>query len=158
MATVILQCVKQGPRSEKLRIRFVRFISADGKHSTNVYKENINCRFPKEGRILGNYYQVPHEDISLIFKGQFLSHYSVKGKNIINLGNTLPEDSIKKTELKEIYTANECVICLDETPTVVFGPCGHSCICNTCCEQMQSINRSNSCPLCRRAISNIFYD
>jgi hypothetical protein len=83
----------------------------------------------------------------------------VKGKNINNLGNTLPEDNIQnKSELKQIYTADDCVICLDEKPNVVFGPCGHSCMCNTCCEQMKKIKQSNQCPLCRRAISNIFYD
>ena len=63
-----------------------------------------------------------------------------------------------KSELKEIYTADECVICLDEKPNIVFGPCGHSCMCNTCCEQMKKIQQSKQCPLCRRAISNIFYD
>jgi hypothetical protein len=160
MATVTLQCVTQGPRGERLRIRFVRFTDADGNHSTNVYKYNINCRFPREGRVLGHYYQVPHEDVSLVFKEGSLSHYSVKGKHITNLGNTLPEVCVtNKSELKEIYTADECVICLDETPNVVFGPCGHSCMCNTCCEQMTKIiHSSNKCPLCRRAISNIFYD
>jgi len=160
MATVTLQCVTQGPRGERLRIRFVRFTDADGNHSTNVYKDNINCRFPREGRVLGHYYQVPHEDVSLVFKEGSLSHYSVKGKHITNLGITLPEVCVTdKSDLKEIYTADECVICLDETPNVVFGPCGHSCMCNTCCEQMTKIiHSSNKCPLCRRAISNIFYD
>lgn len=119
MATVTLQCVPQGPRSDRLRIRFVRFTDADGNHSTNVYRDNINCRFPKEGRRLGNYYQVPHEDVSLVFKGGSLSHYNVKGKHITHLGNTLPEDSTtNKSDLKEIYEADECVICLDETPNV----------------------------------------
>ena len=160
MATVTLQCVTQGPRGGRLRIRFVRFTDAHGNHSTNVYRDNINCRFPKGGRVLGHYYQVPHEDVSLVFTGASLSYYSVKAKHITNLGNTLPEVCVTdKSDLKEIYTADECVICLDETPNVVFGPCGHSCMCNTCCEQMTKIiHTSNKCPLCRRAISNIFYD
>jgi len=154
MATVTLQCVKQG---SKLRIRFVRFTDADGNHSSNVYRDNINCRFPKEGRILGNYYQVPHEDVSLVFKGTSLSHYSVKGKHIKNLGTSLPEDNIKdRSELKEIYIADDCVICLDEKPNVVFGPCGHSCMCKVCFEQMQKIKQQ--CPLCRRPITNLFFD
>jgi len=157
MATVTLQCVKQ---CSKLRIRFVRFTDADGNHSANVYRNSVNCRFPKEGRILGNYYQVPHEDVSLVFKNATLSYYYVKGNHITNLGTSLPEDRIKdKSELKEIYTAEDCIICLDEKPSVVFGPCGHSCMCTVCLEQMQKIKQqAKQCPLCRRNIVNVFID
>lgn len=160
MSKVILQCVRQGPRSERLRIRFIRFTDENGNHSTNVYRNDINCRFPKQGRMLGHYYEVPHEDVSLVFRGASLSHYSIKGSRIKNLGTSLPEtQQSDKSELKEIYTASECVICLEDSPNTTFGPCGHSCMCRTCLEQMQKMKqRRIQCPLCRRTIENTFFD
>ena len=43
----------------------------------------------------------------------------------------------------------DCVVCLDEQRSHIFGPCGHYCVCKECCETiMQS---SKSCPICRSA-------
>jgi len=158
MATVLLQCVKQG--SSRLRIRFVRFIDSEGNHSTNVYRNDLNCRFPKEGRVESHYYQVPHEDVSLVFKGCALSHYSVKKSNIKYLGPTLSEEfnSPKSEKPVEVYSAEECVICLEDKPNTVFGPCGHMCMCENCYKQMLSRAAKKDCPLCRRKIVDVFME
>ena len=41
----------------------------------------------------------------------------------------------------------DCVVCLNEQRSHIFGPCGHYCVCKECCEII--MNSSQSCPLCR---------
>jgi hypothetical protein len=43
----------------------------------------------------------------------------------------------------------DCVVCLNEQRSHIFGPCGHYCVCPECCETI--MNSSQSCPLCRSA-------
>uniref|UniRef100_A0A8C9EQP4 Leucine rich repeat and sterile alpha motif containing 1 n=1 Tax=Pavo cristatus TaxID=9049 RepID=A0A8C9EQP4_PAVCR len=49
---------------------------------------------------------------------------------------------------------SECVVCMEQEAQMIFLPCGHVCCCQTCCKRLQS------CPLCRRDITQhvrIFY-
>ncbi len=55
-------------------------------------------------------------------------------------------------------SSNECVICLGPPKTHAFIPCGHLCVCGSCAAT--SIERSDSCPLCRKRairVSQIFF-
>ena len=50
----------------------------------------------------------------------------------------------------------ECVICMENEPEVVFGPCGHKCICEQCYEQNNTPGKPfKSCPICRKTIDTV---
>eukprot|EP01103_Thecamoeba_quadrilineata_P004979 TRINITY_DN14840_c0_g1_i1.p1 TRINITY_DN14840_c0_g1~~TRINITY_DN14840_c0_g1_i1.p1 ORF type:complete len:453 (-),score=55.91 TRINITY_DN14840_c0_g1_i1:22-1335(-) len=50
-------------------------------------------------------------------------------------------------QLTNIYTTEECVICLSGTPDGVFYSCGHKCCHHSCGEPLKS------CPMCRQHIT-----
>ena len=45
----------------------------------------------------------------------------------------------------KIFKLEECVICLEEKPKVLFCNCGHICICEKCI-----LNRYDNCPVCKK--------
>jgi hypothetical protein len=47
--------------------------------------------------------------------------------------------------LTEVFTEEQCVICLDAEPQCIFVKCGHAAICNTC----KPLLKEQKCPLCR---------
>ena len=53
-----------------------------------------------------------------------------------------------KIPTKISFKYDECVICLDNPPNVLFNNCGHICICHDC--DRESLN---SCPICRAVTS-----
>ena len=56
-----------------------------------------------------------------------------------------PPISAPQTEVEseEIDENEECCICMDSRRSIVFLPCGHVCVCNTCSKDLIQ------CPLCR---------
>ena len=44
----------------------------------------------------------------------------------------------------KIFKLEECVICLEKEPKVLFCNCGHTCICKKCIS-----NRYDNCPVCK---------
>ena len=44
----------------------------------------------------------------------------------------------------KIFKLEECVICLEKEPKVLFCDCGHICICKKCI-----LNRYDNCPVCK---------
>ena len=53
--------------------------------------------------------------------------------------NYHPENGNKTFKLEQ------CVICLDNTPNVLFCNCGHLCVCETC-----NVNEFTKCPVCKK--------
>mgnify|MGYP003387427480 CR=1 FL=1 len=158
---VTLQCVKVG---SKLRIRFFCFENAKGEIYKNVYNNQYNCRFPRNIRENGYFYEIDDSNIKLN-TGRSTPYYIIKTNGIKIIKPDL--EYIKKREKIKIYDVSECVICLENKPTKVFLPCGHMCTCNGCCDRLlktKSISYygySNyltthsikpKCPLCRRII------
>jgi len=58
---------------------------------------------------------------------------------------TAPPISAPQTEVEseEIDETEECCICMDQRRSIVFLPCGHVCVCNSCSKDLIQ------CPLCR---------
>ena len=44
-----------------------------------------------------------------------------------------------------VYKKDQCVICLDNTPNILFNPCLHVCVCNEC----EDKTIFKKCPYCR---------
>jgi len=65
--------------------------------------------------------------------------------------NSQEDDSITFENLtyKEVFTNDECVVCLENPPGVIFLPCFHHTVCLNCIE---SINR---CPMCRNPLKTV---
>lgn len=59
----------------------------------------------------------------------------------------LEKANIKLSELRKRLEGSCCVVCLEAASCMLFRPCMHACVCETC-----SV-RCNSCPKCRAAIS-----
>ena len=55
------------------------------------------------------------------------------------------EEEIKQINTKQTFKSVECVICLTNTPNVLFCNCGHLCVCIEC-DKVKSLN---TCPVCK---------
>jgi len=55
----------------------------------------------------------------------------------------------KKKRKREPEPIETCSICLDDVPNVILAPCGHKCVCASCCRHI------DKCPLCRQAVTTI---
>ena len=59
------------------------------------------------------------------------------------------ESSSSPKPLKKTFKENQCVICLDRKPNVLFVKCRHTCMCEEC----EKTHPSTKCPCCRTEIS-----
>ncbi len=50
-----------------------------------------------------------------------------------------------------IFTTDECVLCLDAMPTILFAPCNHVCACGECAGLV--LAAALACPMCRQVIA-----
>ena len=135
MAHVILKCVLEDSR---LRIRFHAYVDENGEHTSNVYNNQYNCRFPRNIRAVNRFYKVLISDLTLN-STRTKPFYCIKNKNIEILNSYAP-----------IFRLDECVICLESTPSVTFSPCGHQICCASCYDIYK--REKKNCPLCRREI------
>lgn len=140
---ITLQCVKEG---RKLRIKFFSFTNDEGKVFTNVYNNNYNCKFPRDIRSEGTYYEIGPSDLELVSRPGTAPFYNVKKNNIKVITN------IDLSSL-HVYEVVECVICMCEQSQLIFVPCGHRCCCSECYKDMTKSANGNTCPLCRRKIT-----
>ena len=148
MAKVLLKCVSE---RGKLRIKFHSFITEDDKEFLNVYNNSYNCRFPKNIRRDGLFYEVGPNDITLSTSA--VAPYYIINKSAIKIIDTI--QNVTVDDIK-IYAETNCVICLDEEPVKVFVPCGHRCLCSDCYDQYKA-QKKNTCVLCRRKILSEAY-
>lgn len=143
MSKITLQCVKE---KSKLRVKFFSFTDTEGKVYTNVYNNDLNCKFPKDIRQEGYFYEVGPDDLVLVSRPGVKAFYQLKVANIKIVPN------VDMSSLK-IFEITECVVCMDENSTEIIVPCGHLCLCKNCCAQLLK-TRSN-CPICRRQIQTV---
>jgi hypothetical protein len=140
---ITLQCVKE---KSKLRIKFYSFTDAEGKVYTNVYNNTLNCKFPKDIRKEGFFYEIGPNDLNLATNGDSKPFYQITTKNI----KVLPV--IDLTSIT-VYEITECVVCLSADSTHIMIPCGHRCMCVDCSSQISKMR--NRCPICRRDVLQV---
>lgn len=63
-----------------------------------------------------------------------------------------PEQTVLQTQIQSIYFEEECIICTDNQPSVLFLPCNHCIMCFNCCD---GISKVNKCPKCRGTITGM---
>jgi len=70
-----------------------------------------------------------------------------KGKGGAGVAGAGPEDLGHAAQ-------RQCVVCLDEPPTLACVPCGHVCLCDGCGQHMATANASGrfQCPVCRLTV------
>jgi hypothetical protein len=126
---VILKCVKV---AGKLRIR----IASPG------YLNTANCQFPRKLRKEGFTYTVNANQIKLV-TSRARNFYRVTYNEINEGPGGLSLANIKIYDDKD---EPDCAICLCEPKKMVFMPCGHFYVCQTCAKSLKL------CPICRAPI------
>jgi len=157
MGKIILKCVTE---KRKLRIKFHCYINDEGKEYRNVYNNKYNCRFPKDIRRENRYFEIDESDLKTMVNGT--PFYTVKKTNIkilddYDINNDDTYDIKNEIENMKIYSVEECVICLCETPSSIFIPCGHQVCCKDCTEMLYK-KGNNKCPICRGNICNTYQE
>ena len=56
---------------------------------------------------------------------------------------------IQNINAEKTFEIDECVVCMECKPTVLFCDCGHICLCEKCIE----IKQLNRCPICKTDIT-----
>ena len=69
------------------------------------------------------FYKILPNDLSLNSNSKIKPFYCIKGKNI---------ERISVLDAIEIYSVDECMICMDNNPEITFVPCGHKISCLSC--------------------------
>ena len=63
--------------------------------------------------------------------------------------NNVPLVMIQNINAEKTFKIDECVVCMECKPTVLFCDCGHICLCEKCIE----IKQLNRCPICKTDIT-----
>ena len=141
---VYLKCIRVGP---KLRVRI----------TTPGYNVQANCQFPRAIRVEGRIFRVPAQlvHVGAGAAGKFFYRIPAPSVQIVHgdeaervlaeVQHQPKKAAEKATKPQQIFTIAECTVCLDNESDMVFVPCGHMCICRSCCSQLQD----SRCIMCR---------
>ena len=116
--------------------------------------EYINCELYVKGLIimLDTYYNFHDLDYDLYFC--VLAELENNNELIVLHEEPPPEEpppeeptpeEHKIINLFKIFKSDECIICMDNKPNILFCNCGHLCICEEC----YKIKTPSTCPICK---------
>ena len=92
--------------------------------------------------ILKTYYDFYDTDYDLYFS--VLAELENNNELMVSHEEPTPEES-KVINLFKIFKSEECIICLDKKPSVLFCNCGHMCICEEC----YKLKNLSTCSICK---------
>ena len=92
--------------------------------------------------ILKTYYDFYDSDYDLYFSA--LAELENNNELIVSHVEPIPEEP-KIINLFKIFKSDECIICMNEKPSVLFCNCGHACECVKC----YKIKTPSTCPICK---------
>ena len=112
------------------------------EHRISKFKRYRNAYFSRVG-----YYACYTAPFKILFKGYF-NHFLTEEERL--------QREVEIREAEEAYyrgveedfktfKLEQCVICLEEKPKVLFCNCGHLCICEKCL-----VRRFDNCPVCKK--------
>ena len=70
-------------------------------------------------------------------------------RNAQNTASMVAAPSAAAAALAQGQAYSECIVCMDESSTHIFGPCGHLCVCEECSAKIMA-TREQLCPFCRQ--------
>ena len=133
---IYFQCFKIGGR---LRIKII----SDG------YNKEANCQFPRAIRKEGQKYSASRDCLSFSSGRSGKFFYRVKKVGI----KIIEDEPIKVQNVYDTCESGECIVCMDNSHTLVIAPCGHYCLCDNCGGIL--INSTKTCPMCRGEIKQL---
>ena len=92
--------------------------------------------------ILKTHYDFYDADYDLYFS--VIAELENNNELIVSHAEPIPEDP-KVINLFKIFKCDECIICMNEKPNVLFCNCGHLCYCVKC----YKIKTPFTCPICK---------
>ena len=92
--------------------------------------------------ILKTHYDFYDADYDLYFS--VLAELENNNELIVSHVEPIPEDS-KVINLFKIFKSEECIICMDGKPNILFCNCGHLCYCIKC----YKLKTLSTCPICK---------
>ena len=92
--------------------------------------------------ILKTYYDFYDADYDLYFS--VLAELENNNELMVFHEEPTPEES-KVINLFKIFKSEECIICMDKKPSVLFCNCGHLCECEEC----YKLKSLSTCPICK---------
>ena len=131
------------------------------EHSENImFEVNINRDQPIDSRsrypltvvtMLNNTANTsqPHQRVRGVLSVYHIKNVSNTRKSALLLQSLLCAEN-QHYPLKKVYLGQElCIVCQVEKSSVCLLPCGHMCVCDSCCFLIRL-----KCPLCRTAVTN----
>lgn len=116
---------------------------AEEKVSEYIYERNKD-RIKREAEMYREYLRIQGE----IYRMKQQKEEEDRKRNELRLLEIEKDD--RNTE--EFKKPPKCVICMDHKAKCAVVPCGHVCLCSSCSNQGQNINR---CPMCRGYVEKI---
>ena len=91
--------------------------------------------------VLTTYYDFYHEDYDFYF----WALAELEQNNELILSHEFTKEETKIINPSKIFKSEECIICLENQPIILFCICGHICICEECIKKYESA----ACPICK---------
>ena len=88
------------------------------------------------------HYDFYNVDYDLYFS--VLAELENNNELIVSHGEPTPEEP-KVINLFKIFKCDECIICMNDKPNILFCNCGHLCECDKC----YKIKTPSTCPICK---------
>ena len=121
------------------------------KEHRNIFFENKGycARFTKPFRILFigtfNHFLTEEERLQREAEIREMEEAYLRGEVEYSDDNDDEEKEELSINDSRTFKLEECVICLEEKPKVLFCNCGHLCICEKCL-----VRRFDNCPVCKK--------
>ena len=130
---------------------------ANEGHRISTMKSYYNDYYPEQGCfdhftkpftmfLLGNVHPFLTEEERLEYEREIREEEEAEEAYYSDSGDN---DDEEKEELSindfKTFKLEQCVICLEEEPKVLFCNCGHLCICEKCL-----VHRYDNCPVCKK--------
>ena len=91
--------------------------------------------------VLTTYYDFYHEDYDFYF----WALAELEQNNELLLSNEFTKEETKIINPSKIFKSEECIICLENQPIILFCNCGHLCNCAEC----YKLKSLSACPICK---------
>ena len=126
------------------------FHLSDGEYHIDILKINDDNGIETIKDIIQSF---EDNGFYLTFTRKFDAYFIIDNINNNNHNdsdsNNIPLVMIQNINAEKTFKIDECVVCMECKPTVLFCDCGHICLCEKCIE----IKQLNRCSICKTDIT-----